>query len=148
MVVGWDIGGVNTKVARVDGDAIAAVRVRAFELQRTPQAMVPLLRQLADEVGAGPGDHHAVTMTAELSQLFRTKREGVAFVLDAVAAAFPTADVRVFTVDGRFVTDEEARADPLEVAAANWSATAHQVACHRPNAVLVDIGTTTTDIIP
>jgi len=148
MVIGWDIGGVNTKVARVDGDAIAAVRVRAFELQHAPQAMVALLRQLADEVGAAPEDRHAVTMTAELSQLFRTKREGVAFVLDAVAAAFPSADVRLFTVDGRFVTGDEARADPLKVGAANWSATAHQVARHRPNAILVDIGTTTTDVIP
>jgi len=42
---------------------------------------------LAGHVGQPPGTRHAVTMTAELSQMFRTKREGVAFVLDAAARA-------------------------------------------------------------
>jgi probable H4MPT-linked C1 transfer pathway protein len=87
-------------------------------------------------------------MTAELSQMFRTKRDGVAFVLAAVAAAFPSARVRVFTVDGRFVNPDEARREPLAVAAANWAATACQVARTHPDAVLIDIGTTSTDIIP
>ena len=34
------------------------------------------------------GDRHAVTMTAELSQAFHTKREGVEFILDALEATF------------------------------------------------------------
>ena len=36
MVIGWDIGGVNTKVARTDGGAVRAVHVRPYELQRAP----------------------------------------------------------------------------------------------------------------
>ena len=80
--------------------------------------------------------------------MFRTKREGVAFVLDAIEAAFPAAVVRVFTVEGRFLTEDEARRDPLAVGAANWAATARVVAWHHPDAVLIDIGTTSTDIIP
>src|SRR5262245_66325150 len=91
---------------------------------------------------------HVVTMTAELSQLFRTKREGVSFVLDAVETAFPSAVVRVWTVDGRFVDIDRARLMPLDVAAANWSATAQSIAKHHHDALLLDIGTTTTDIIP
>jgi (4-(4-[2-(gamma-L-glutamylamino)ethyl]phenoxymethyl)furan-2-yl)methanamine synthase len=89
-----------------------------------------------------------VTMTAELSQMFRTKREGVWFVLDAVEAAFPADDIRVFAVGGRFLAPAAARLDPLSVAAANWSATAHVVARRHANAILVDVGTTTADIIP
>ena len=38
--------------------------------------------------------------------------------------------------------------DPLSVAAANWAATARAVAMHHPDALLVDIGTTTTDLVP
>jgi len=34
------------------------------------------------------------------------------------------------------------------VAAANWAATARAVALHHPDALLVDIGTTTTDLVP
>lgn len=146
--VGWDIGGVNTKVARVTNDVIDAVQSRPYELQREPQALVPLLRELADGVGATPSDRHAVTMTAELSQMFRTKREGVSFVLDAVESAFPSSPVHVFTVDGCFVDADGARRDPLAVAAANWAATACQVAASHRDALLIDIGTTSTDIIP
>jgi probable H4MPT-linked C1 transfer pathway protein len=147
-VVGWDIGGVNTKVARVVAGAVVAVRGRPYEVQRNPTALVGLLRALAVEVGAQAGAAHAITMTAELSQMFRTKRDGVAFVLDAVETAFPAAEIRVYAVDGRLIAPGEARRSPLAVAAANWSATAHAVAVQHPDAVLIDIGTTTTDMIP
>jgi (4-(4-[2-(gamma-L-glutamylamino)ethyl]phenoxymethyl)furan-2-yl)methanamine synthase len=147
-VIGWDIGGVNTKVARVSGGVVHAAYGRPYELQRDPRALVPLLRDLAGEVGGDAESAHAVTMTAELSQMFRTKREGVSFVLAAVEAAFPSVPVRVYAVDGRFLTTAEARQEPLAVASANWAATARAIAAHHPDALLVDIGTTTTDIIP
>ncbi len=148
-MIGWDIGGVNTKVACVERGRVLAVRGRPYELQRAPDALVPLLRELAADVHTdADAAAHAVTMTAELSQMFRTKKEGVAFVLDAVTTAFPTAAVHVFTVDARFVSVGDACSDPLSVAAANWAATAWAVAAHHADALLIDIGTTTTDIIP
>jgi (4-(4-[2-(gamma-L-glutamylamino)ethyl]phenoxymethyl)furan-2-yl)methanamine synthase len=146
--VGWDIGGVNTKVARAAGGRVLAARSQPFELQRAPDALVPLLARLARDVGARDGEPHAVTMTAELSQMFRTKREGVRFVLDAVAAALPGATVRVFAVDGRWLAPDEAAREPLAVAAANWAASARMVARAHPDCVLVDVGTTTADVIP
>ncbi|PYP02863.1 MAG: H4MPT-linked C1 transfer pathway protein [Gemmatimonadetes bacterium] len=147
-VLGWDIGGVNTKVARVANARVLAARAAPYELQRDPTALGPLLARLARDLGAAPADAHAVTMTAELSQLFRTKREGVGFVLDAVGAAFPDACVRVWSVDARWRTPAQARREPLAVAAANWAATAHVVGRQCPDCLLVDVGTTTTDIIP
>ena len=149
IVIGWDIGGVNTKVSRVNAETgVVAVRSRPYEIQRDLNALPGLLTALASEVGGTPNDAHAVTMTAELSQAFRTKREGVAFVLDGLAAAFPSSRIAVFTTDGRWLTVESAREDPLAVAAANWVAAAHVVAAHVRDAILVDIGSTTTDIIP
>jgi len=147
-VIGWDIGGVNTKVARVENGNVRAVRSHSFELQRAPDSLVALLRALAVEIDASPKTRHAVTMTAELSQMFRTKRDGVAFVLDAVEAAFPGCDIHVFTVGGTFVAREQAVRDPLSVAAANWAATATMVADSYRDGLLIDIGTTTTDVIP
>lgn len=147
-IVGWDIGGMNTKVARVEGTAVVATGVRPFAIERDRAALAPLLRELARATEAQAADVHAVTMTAELSQVFRTKREGVGFVLDAVDAAFPSACVRVFTVDGRFIASDVARCEPLAVAAANWAATARLVARTHPDCVLVDIGSTTTDVTP
>ena len=86
-------------------------------------------------------------MTAELSDVFRTKREGVGFVLDAVEAV-SRAPVRVFTTAGSFVDTATARARPLDAAASNWVATAMLVGRFVPDALLVDIGSTTTDVIP
>jgi probable H4MPT-linked C1 transfer pathway protein len=147
-VLGWDIGGVNTKVARVADGAIVAARARPFEIQREPGGLASVLVELAAGVGHQLNDAHAVTMTAELSQVFRTKREGVCFVLDQVATAFPEACIRVYNVGGHFVERATARDNPLAVAAANWSATAHFVARRYPDAVLMDVGSTTTDVIP
>ncbi len=147
-MVGWDIGGVNTKVALVREGVVVAAHSHPYEIQRDPLALPSLLRALVEQIGAMPDDRHAVTMTAELSQMFRTKREGVVFVLDAVTAAFPDSGVHVYAVDGRFLSTADATLEPLAVAASNWAATAHLVAHARPNAILIDIGTTTADIIP
>jgi probable H4MPT-linked C1 transfer pathway protein len=150
MTIGWDIGGVNTKLALVEHGEVCGVRTRTYELQRAPDALVSLLREMAADLSLEYASdcRCAVTMTAELSQMFRTKREGVGFVLDGVNMAFPRSNVRVFCADGRFVALDDARRQPLAVAAANWAATARLVAERHPDAMLVDIGTTTADIIP
>jgi probable H4MPT-linked C1 transfer pathway protein len=147
-LAGWDIGGVNVKVALIRDGGLAAARQRPFEVQRALDALPQVLQQVARDVGVASDAAHAVTMTAELSQAFRTKREGVAFVLDAVERAFPGAPLHVFTVDGRFVSAAEARTQPLLAAAANWAATAGLVAQRYPDVLLVDTGSTTTDVIP
>ena len=150
-IVGWDIGGVNTKAALVELEPEGTWAARAIseplEMERDSALLVPTLRRLAAALGATPVAH-AVTMTAELSQAFRTKREGVGFVLDALGGAFPGQPAKVYTVDGRFLDPAEARERPLEVAAANWAATARFVGRELPDCLLVDIGTTSTDIIP
>jgi probable H4MPT-linked C1 transfer pathway protein len=147
-VIGWDIGGVNTKAARVANGTALAARNEPFEIQRAPSTLASRLEGIASALGAEKGDAHAITMTAELSQYFRTKRDGVSFVLDAVAHAFSGARTLVYTTDGRFLDLAAACAAPLLVAASNWAATTALLAAHVPDAILIDVGTTTTDIIP
>jgi probable H4MPT-linked C1 transfer pathway protein len=150
-ILGWDIGGVNTKVTRLEADTTAPVLRSVclpFELKRDPAGLASILTRAANAVGATATDLHAVTMTAELSQAFRTKREGVGFVLDALEAAFPCGKLQIYTVEGRFLSSQEARALPLSVAAANWAATARLVARSVPTCLLIDIGTTSADLIP
>jgi probable H4MPT-linked C1 transfer pathway protein len=138
-----DIGGANTKAARLQDGALRTVS-RAFEIWRDRDALAAVLRDLAAEIG--PADAVAITMTAELSDAFRTKREGVAFVLDAAEAAL--GELRVLTVTGELLPVAEARARPWDVAAANWVATALAVADAHPDALLIDVGSTTADVIP
>jgi arsenate reductase (glutaredoxin) len=158
-ILGWDIGGVNVKAALVLDGRLVVARSQPFEVRRAPEDLTEVLQEMharvrRDALAAGKACGtpcalvHAVTMTAELARVFRTKRDGVRTVLDAVEAACAGAEVQVFAVDGRWRTPTEARRDWLDVAAANWSATARLVAGTHPDAVLVDTGSTTTDIIP
>ena len=142
--MGWDIGGVNTKVARIAGDAQGPLRTVSlpFAVQHQAEALATILRAAAALVESQPNDVHAVTMTAELSQAFRTKREGVGFVLDALNAAFPDSELQVYTLADRFIDPGRARLSPLSVAASNWSATANWLARSVPTCVLIDIGST------
>jgi (4-(4-[2-(gamma-L-glutamylamino)ethyl]phenoxymethyl)furan-2-yl)methanamine synthase len=150
-VVGWDIGGVNTKVARLsrtpDGPVLRSSSV-VYEIKNDPLALADTLARAASSVGSEIGDQHAITMTAELSQAFRTKREGVEFILDALEATFVGCELHVYTVSGSFLSTTEARKAGLLVSAANWAATAALVARSIPTCVLIDIGTTSADLIP
>jgi (4-(4-[2-(gamma-L-glutamylamino)ethyl]phenoxymethyl)furan-2-yl)methanamine synthase len=149
-ILGWDIGGVNTKVARLrlPPDAAALqTNCLPYEIKNRPEALAATLIDAAASVGSQPEDLHAVTMTAELSQAFRTKGEGVAFVLDSIGNAFPGRTIYVYSVDG-FVPPGQARQAPLSVGAANWAATASLVARSTGTCVLIDIGTTSADLIP
>jgi (4-(4-[2-(gamma-L-glutamylamino)ethyl]phenoxymethyl)furan-2-yl)methanamine synthase len=147
-VLGWDVGGAYVKAAVVEGvggGRVVHTASRPFEIWRDKHALPDVLRALAAELP--PPDSVAVTMTAELSDVFRTKREGVGFVLDAVEAV-SRGPVCVFTTAGEFVDGAAARVRPLDVAASNWMATALLVGRFVPDALLVDIGSTTTDVIP
>jgi len=150
-ILGWDVGGANVKAALVGGDRQSEPKVieRPFSLWRDPGGLPTILSEIADAVG---GARHiramAVTMTAELADCFATKREGVASVLDAFQTAFPGVEAWVYGVEGRFLSADAARQRPLELAAANWRASATLVARTFPDALFIDVGSTTTDIIP
>jgi probable H4MPT-linked C1 transfer pathway protein len=147
-ILGWDVGGANIKVARItdEGQSEPAVLECPFALWREPVRLPAMLAQAAGEIGGART--MAVTMTAELADCFATKREGVAFVLDAFRAAFPDIEPWIYGVDGRFRPVEQARRQPQQVAAANWMASASFVARTWPDALFIDVGSTTTDVIP
>jgi probable H4MPT-linked C1 transfer pathway protein len=92
----------------------------------------------------------AVTMTGELCDCFDTKWAGVICILNAVLNVARCRPVWVWGTDGEFRHTEDAKRDHMTVAAANWHATATFVGGYVPRgtALLVDIGSTTTDLIP
>ena len=143
--LGWDIGGANVKAALAVGSSVH-VLARPHPMWERPGELKGLLSGMADELG--PADVIGITMTAELADCFRTKAEGVGFVLDALESTFPDRLLRVFTADAGFCSVPEARRTPLAVASANWAASANLLAREGYEALLIDVGTTTTDIIP
>ncbi len=147
MVVGLDIGGANTKAAVVGDDGVPRVASTPYEIWRDPGALAPAIAGVVERLDV-PGAPVALTTTAELSDVFASKREGVAAVLEAAEDALPGRELRVFTTAGALVPVGAARARPLDVAAANWLASALLVARGLADAILVDCGGTTTDLIP
>ena len=145
-IIGWDIGGANLKAARIDGASPPRIVERPFALWREPHQLPAILVETAAPLGQA--EMMAVTMTAELADCFATKREGVVCVLDAVRAAFPSVETRVYGVDGRFRSLAAAQRAPRLIAAANWRAAAALVARTVPDALFIDVGSTTTDVIP
>jgi probable H4MPT-linked C1 transfer pathway protein len=145
-VIGLDVGGANTKAVWRDGAALRTT-TRPYEVWRDREALTAVVRDVVAEVASEPVELVALTTTAELSDAFRTKREGVFFVLDAVDAALP-GRLLALTTAGELVGLAEARARPLDVAAANWVASALAVAAVHADALMLDVGSTTADVIP
>jgi probable H4MPT-linked C1 transfer pathway protein len=143
-ILGLDVGGANLKAAHTG----SAARLRPFALWKNPAGLPDALRALLRELP--PFDLLAVTMTGELCDCFETKRQGVAAILDAVELVAGRTPVRVWRTDGRFADPATARRTPLQTAAANWYALAVYAGRHAPTgpALLLDIGSTTTDVIP
>ena len=128
-VIGLDVGGANTKSALVEGAGWDRVRVvsEPFEVWREPDGMADVIASVVGRLGVN-GAPVALTTTAELVDVFASKRDGVLHVLDACAAALPGRRLRVMTTEGELIGLEAARAGPLRCAAANWMATALLVA--------------------
>jgi probable H4MPT-linked C1 transfer pathway protein len=143
-VLGLDIGGANLKAAHSNGAAC----LRPFDLWKDPAGLSGALRDLLRDMPTA--DLLAVTMTGELCDCFVSKREGVHAILEAVEAGAGPTPVRVWSTAGKFVSVNVARSEPLHVAAGNWHALATFAGRFAPDgpALLIDVGSTTTDIIP
>lgn len=152
-LVGWDIGGANIKAAYLELEDGRLRRLQVdsqpFEIwrdkDRLPQALRSTLQSVAPHQ---PVSAHAVTMTAELSDVFATKRAGVQFVFESMQTAFPGSKLYGLNLAGQFEELVQAQTHPLDFAAANWLATALWMARSFPDCLLIDVGSTTTDIIP
>ena len=143
--IGWDLGGVHVKASLIRNGQVQAAVQAPCPLWQGIKALDETLKILPDwtrEEG-----RHAVTMTGELTDCFADRAEGVA-ALSGWAAERLSGPVRIFAGRAGFVAPEEAAAHAFEIASANWYATAALVGRLAPNALLVDIGSTTADLIP
>jgi len=144
-VLGLDIGGANIKAATFDGESVSVPFPIWQDKERLADKLneLPLLKDFIPELVA-------LTMTAELADCFATKAEGVEFIIRTVCNAFPQSLVRVWLTSGEFAEPQDAIDLPQLAAAANWHALATWAgrAVPKGSALLVDVGSTTTDIIP
>ncbi|ODN68087.1 hydantoinase/oxoprolinase family protein [Methylophaga muralis] len=143
---GWDIGGAHLKVVRCDTDGQL---LQAIELPCPLWLGKDALRKdirLAIDTLNNELDQQLITMTGELADCFADRASGVSEILSCMSEYFPTDRLSVFSKDG-WISQEEARTHWDKVASMNWLASAQLVATQYSTALLIDCGSTTTDII-
>jgi probable H4MPT-linked C1 transfer pathway protein len=143
--IGWDVGGAHLKAVALDGDRIVAAHIlpcplwQGLEhLREAAQTMLAVLPAPAS---------HALTMTGELCDLFAGRAEGVAAILEEMRRALAPASPLVWVRGRGLVAIADPAMDPLAIASMNWHAMASALAARAPAALLVDVGSTTTDVL-
>ena len=146
VIIGWDVGGVHLKAARAENGRI----VRVVQLASPLRGGLDSLRQAFGEAKAlvGRTDHHVVTMTGELADTFVSRPEGVACLAALAAGELAEAPVLLYAGPAGLVHPQHARKHAAEIASANWHVCAALVAQQCGSAVLIDMGSTTTDVVP
>jgi len=139
-----DIGGANIKIA----DGLGYAATIPFALWKSPGELSNVLETIL--AVAPTGEHLAVTMTGELADCFASKTEGVQHIVRHTLVAAGDRSVRFYLHDRTLAPAESVLAQPLLAAASNWLALARFAGryCEHSSAVLIDIGSTTSDIVP
>jgi len=145
-ILGLDVGGAHVKAAllRPDGK-LPRRKVYPFEIWKNPDGLAALLRAVRNE---HKPDAVALTMTGELSDVFKSRADGVRHIVNCAVDAMSPLRVNLMDVDGGFIGPLAAIKAHDRVASANWCATARWVSKHLARCIVADIGSTTTDILP
>jgi probable H4MPT-linked C1 transfer pathway protein len=146
-LVALDIGGANLKAADGLGWSASAVFPLWLRWRELPEALATLVAERRPE-------RLVATMTGEICDCYPSRAAGVAHITESLQAASTTAGCHepptVYLVDGRIVAATEAIGEWRLAAASNWHALARLAATLVPSGtgLLLDIGSTTTDIVP
>src|SRR6185437_15825902 len=124
--IGWDLGGANVKLASIEDGRVASVTQipcpiipERRKFDAAVEAVLPLIALPAS---------HAVTMTGELSDVFGGRAEGVAYLVDLMVRTVGAQPLSIYAGEAGFLASGDAK--------------------RHADGLLVDAGTTTTDLIP
>ena len=153
-VLGFDIGGANIKATflKIQDGKVKGLRtlIEYFPLWKVGKVrLTNLLQKLkATLTNSASLEGVGITITAEVSDVYMTKEEGINHVLDCIIEVFRDIPKFVLNVEAILVSIKEARRNPLQVASANWAATGWMIKQLIKNCIIIDVGSTTTSIIP
>lgn len=144
-IAGWDLGGAHLKFASVDCTGglrqVTQLPTPLWQgLDKLDEALQVLARQWPLE-----RYRHVLTMTGELVDVFDTRADGVAALTQRVVDHL--GQVELYAGPHGFVDPGAAVARAGVIASANWYATLAWLARQVPHGLLVDIGSTTSDIL-
>ena len=148
--IGLDIGGAHLKACLIKNDKI--LKLSKVELFKTPiwesrNTLVSALKKIAKKWAVVEDVQINIAMTAEMTDCFKNRREGVRKILSIINKTFSFEKLKIYSTNGLKdfnITFKNYK----EIASSNWHATADTLSKIERNCFLIDIGSTTTDIIP
>lgn len=149
-VIGWDIGGAHVKAVMLGPQGeILRVTQQACALWKGLELLENTFVDIFQVWQIRPDQYrHAVTMTGELVDLFDSRPQGVRAIAHTVKKYMPEAVFyRASEATGASFT-ATAEGHESHIASMNWHASAQCLSMHAQigAALIVDIGSTTTDI--
>ncbi len=145
-IIGWDIGGAHLKAARVENGIVTFAAQIACPLWLGLVELDRAFSEAQAQIGAAP--LNAVTMTGELCDAFASRAEGVAGVANIAERLLAPGRTWFYAGRSGFVDRSGVAAHARDIASANWHASAALTGLRARDALLIDIGSTTTDVIP
>ncbi|MEM2907553.1 MAG: hypothetical protein QW739_05735, partial [Candidatus Odinarchaeota archaeon] len=103
VFAGIDVGGANTKITIIETGKNQVVNSNTlsfyFPFWKKPLSDFPsLFSKNLGKLSSNLPDYFAVTMTAELSDVFATKREGVLKIIELFSSIIPVDKLLFYTV--------------------------------------------------
>ncbi len=148
MIIGWDIGGAHVKAALVNDKGIVInVYLEACPLWKGLQFLHQAVNNILSILPPA-NCKHALTMTGELVDLFDSRDEGVKKIITAIQALIGQHELSIYLGEQGFINATRLKKEHYPfIASANWLASASWVAQSVGDALFIDIGSTTTDIL-
>ncbi|WP_077034791.1 hydantoinase/oxoprolinase family protein [Pelomonas sp. KK5] len=147
MLIGWDIGGAHLKASLLRDGGTLDVAQWACPLWQGLSHLEQGLQAARERWPMDGRTRHAVTMTGEMVDLFEHREAGVAAIAALLAERLP-GTLHFFGGDAGWCGPQQAASRWQAIASANWLATAMDAAAELDGeGLLVDIGSTTTDLI-
>lgn len=147
LFCGWDLGGAHLKLVVIDTEG----ELQAVRLLRSPlwKGLGRFDEALAEARAVLPKAEvsHAVTMTGELSDIFPDRQQGVQTLTSRFLEQCPSHAVWFYAGPAGLIPARAAAQHGAALASANWHAAALFSAARCANGMLIDIGSTTTDIV-
>ncbi len=143
-VIGWDIGGVHLKAARAEDGRITRAAQYVSPLRAGTGRLVQAFGEARTKMGGA--DCNVITMTGELADTFASRREGVSCLVEL--AARELGAISIYAGRAGYLRPDDAADHAADIASANWHACASLVASKCTSALFIDLGSTTTDIVP
>ena len=145
--IGWDIGGAHLKVASVsETGKVEFVEQFASPLWQGIDQLEALLPKTIERLPKG-SHSHAFTITAELVDVFKDRQEGMNTLINICEKNLGD-NISLYAATEGLLDLNSARKKTNQIASANWHASAGYTASLIESGVFIDVGSTTTDIIP